>query len=113
MKEKLYLKKLVFFDEANYAEEYIKASKALNKDEYTKEPVKTSFGYHIILCVSKADKPSLDSIKSKIEDTLLSSVQNEEIEKALIDLRKEYNIKFFDKEYEKEYKEYCEQFDNV
>ena len=99
-----------FFDEANYESTYIEASKALQKDEYTKTPVKTSYGYHVILCVDKQDKPSYDDVKDKIADLLVMSIQNDTIEKSLIDLREQYGLKFMDSKYTDEYKEYCDQY---
>ena len=36
-----------------------KIDSTLNVDEYTKEPVKTSYGYHIILKTGQEDKAEL------------------------------------------------------
>ena len=94
------------------AEEYVEASKNLEKDTYTKEAVKTDFGYHIIYCVNKADKPSLEESTNDIVEILAQDLeaQDEYIRyKALIKLREDNKLKFKDDELAEEYKEYCEQ----
>ena len=94
------------------AEEYVEASKNLEKDTYTKEAVKTSFGYHIIYCVNKADKPSLEESTNNIVEVLSADLEaaDEYIRyKALIKFREDNSLKFKDKDLEEDYKEYCEQ----
>lgn len=94
------------------AEEYVEASKKLEKDEYTTKAVKTSFGYHIIYCVNKADKPSLEEVTNDIVEILGENLEAEDETiryKALIKLREDNNLKFKDKDFEEDYKEYCEQ----
>lgn len=100
------------FNSDSLAEEYVNASKKLEKDTYTKEPVKTSFGYHIIYCINKADKPSLEEAESDIVEILSEDLEAEDEYiryKALIKMREDYNLKFTDEKYEEEYKEYCKQ----
>lgn len=100
------------FTAATLAEEYVEASKKLEKDTYTAEAVKTSFGYHIIYCVNKADKPSLEEATNNIVETLAANLEAEDEYiryKALIKLREDNNLKFKDKDLEEDYKEYCEQ----
>lgn len=53
-------------------EAFFKASKALKANEYTKEPVKSQFGYHIILKVSEKEKEPLEDVKDFVIDSLLS-----------------------------------------
>lgn len=98
------------FDEASIATEYVEASKSLNAGEYTKEAVKTDFGYHIIYCISKEDKPSYEQVEDKILDTLSNelSAGNQNIaDKALIELRKENGLEIEDKTLKKLYEDYC------
>ena len=100
------------FTAATLAEEYVEASKKLEKDTYTAEAVKTSFGYHIIYCVNKADKPSLEEATNDIVEVLSIDLEAEDEYiryKALIKLREDNNLKFKDKDLEEDYKEYCEQ----
>ena len=107
------------FDNFNYdtlAEEYVNASKELSKDSYTKEPVKTSFGYHIIYCIDKAEKPSFEEVENKIVEVLAENLESEDQYikyKALIKLREEYNLKFTDEKFEQQYKEYCQEINGT
>lgn len=61
---------------SNIQESFYNAAHDLKDGEYTKEPVKTTYGYHVILKVSskKADKYEdiLDDVKSSYADNLLS-----------------------------------------
>ena len=103
------------FDASKYEKSYIDASKSLEVGAYTKEPVKTSYGYHIIYCVSKDDKPSLEQAENSIVEVLSDKLEEEDQYiryKALIKLREDYNVKFKDKKYQEEYKEYCDQVNN-
>lgn len=100
------------FNASSYAEGYVSASKALEVGAYTKEAVKTDFGYHIIYCISKEEKPSLEQVKDDIVELLGQGLEESDQYiryKALIKLREENGVKFIDSKYEKEYNEYCEQ----
>ncbi len=100
------------FDATTLATEYVEASKKLEKDKYTTEAVKTSFGYHIIYCINKADKPSLEEVENDIVETLGAGLEKEDQYiryKALIKLREDKKIKFKNKDLEEKYEEYCEQ----
>lgn len=104
------------FNSDTLAVEYVNASKELEKDTYTKAPVKTSFGYHIIYCVNKADKPSLEHATNDIVEILAEDLeaQDQYIRyKALIKLREDNNLKFKDEDLEEEYNKYCEQVNEV
>lgn len=103
------------FDAEALAKEYVEASKALEKDTYTTEPVKTDYGYHIIYCINKADKPSLEEVENDIVEALGTDLETDDPYiryKALIKLREENGLKFKDSEFEKEYEEYCNEFNN-
>ena len=84
----------------------------LEDNEYTKVPVKTQFGYHVILKVSEKEKPSLDTakedIRKKLAEQALSSNATLQY-KALKELREKYNISFNDSEVGKSYNEFLEQ----
>ncbi len=91
---------------------YVEASKTLEKDTYTKKAVKTSYGYHIIYCINKSEKPSLEEAENDIVEALGENLesQDEYIRyKALIKLREDNKLKFKNKDLEQDYKEYCEQ----
>lgn len=57
---------LGYFDLDEMTKEFSNAVKELKKNEYTKEPIKTEYGYHIILKTDEKKKPTLKSVKSKI-----------------------------------------------
>lgn len=61
------------FTKQGVVSEFFDASYALKDNEYTKEPVKTTYGYHIILKVSQNEKPSLDIVKDDIKGTLVTN----------------------------------------
>lgn len=100
------------FNESALASNYVKASKKLEKDNYTTEAVKTDFGYHIIYCINKNDKPSLEEVENDIVEILGKDLEKEDQYiryKALIKLREKYNLKFNDKKMKEEYEKYCKQ----
>ena len=55
---------LGYFNTDDMDENFMDAVKKLNNNEYTKEPVKTQYGYHIILKVDQKDKPKLKEVKT-------------------------------------------------
>ena len=60
------------------------------------QPVKTTYGYHVIEAVSpvrKAKVTSLDDVRATIKGTLLQEKRNEVIQTWLEDLRKDYEGK--------------------
>lgn len=68
-KDKVLFQKDIDIDSFNsdtMAEEYVNASKELEKGSFTKSPVKTSFGYHIIYVVDKKDVPSFEEAEGDI-----------------------------------------------
>lgn len=103
---------LGYFKSDEMDSNFMDAVKKLKKNEYTKEPVKTQYGYHIILKVNQKKKPSLKKVKSEIKDTL--SEQKLAIDpalhyNALIEIREENKIKWNDDELKKEYDELMNQ----
>ena len=88
--------------------EFSEATKDLEKDKYTKEPVKSQYGYHIILKTGQKEKPTLKKVKSEIKDTL----KDQKLEKnptlyyqTLMKIREENNIKWNDSKLKKAYKD--------
>ena len=61
------------FTKQGVVEGFFEASYELKDNEYTKEPVKTTYGYHIILKVSQNEKPTLDTVIDDIKETLASN----------------------------------------
>lgn len=100
------------FTASSYAESYVEASVNLEKDTYTTEAVKTDYGYHIIYCVNKEEKPSLEESKNNIVEILAEDLEAEDEYiryKALIKLREDNNVKFKDDKLAEDYEEYCKQ----
>lgn len=103
---------LGYFELDEMVEEFANAVKELDINEYTKEPVKTSYGYHVILKTAQKDKPKLKNVKEDIKEKITLQKLNEDptlYYQTLIDFRKENNIKWNDTVLEKQYKELMDQ----
>lgn len=90
---------LGYFSKGKMVTEFEDAVKALQNGEYTKEPVKTSFGYHIILKVDQKEKTSLDSIRDDIIETLAEDKLTDDPTlqiTAMMKLREEYGMNIQD-----------------
>ena len=97
---------------------YINAMKELETGKYTQTPVQTSYGYHVIYCVDKIEKTEEISSTDKIAiiDTLAQDILTEDQDlyyKALIQMREDANVKFFDKDLKAKYEKYCEPYADV
>jgi len=103
---------LEYFNTDDMDENFMDAVKKLNNNEYTKEPVKTQYGYHIILKVDQKDKPKLKEVKDDIKTTLANAKLdgNSTLHyQTLIDIREKNNIKWQDDKLEKQYNELMDQ----
>ena len=61
---------LGYFELSDMVEEFSNAAKELKNNEYTKEPVKTKYGYHIIMKTGEKDKESLKDAKNEIKEKI-------------------------------------------
>ncbi|MEG1351356.1 MAG: peptidylprolyl isomerase [Bacilli bacterium] len=97
---------LDYFNRGSMVKPFEDAAIKLEKGKYTLEPVKSDFGYHIILKTDQKKKPSLKTVKSEIKKTLreekLKADKKLQI-KALIQLRKDNNVKIQDSELNNQY----------
>ena len=103
---------LGYFGKGEMVKEFEDAAYALNVDEYTKEPVKTSYGYHIILKTGQKDKAELKDVKDTIIDKIVEKKINEDkliAVTALESIRKDYGLKINDSILKREYKEYIQE----
>ena len=100
---------LGYIDLNDVSDEFAEAVKKLKVDEYTKEPVKTKFGYHIILKTGEKEKPKLKTVKDKIKETLRDQKLEESdtlYYETLRDFRKENKLKWNDDVLKKAYNKY-------
>lgn len=78
----------------------------LKDGEYSKEPVKSEYGYHIIYRIKQKAKPELREVRDDVIDKLTEEKINEDSTlqtKALVALRKKYNLEISDDELKKSY----------
>lgn len=103
----------------NLETSYVDGMKKLEAGKYSTEPVKTSYGYHVIYCVDKTEKTDEISAKDKmaIIDVLATekglTLDETTYYKTLIQMREEAGLKFFDKDFKEKYEEYCEPYVEV
>ena len=100
---------LGYFNKGDMVKEFEDAAYNLKVNEYTKEPVKTTYGYHIILKTGEKDKPKYKEIKDNILKTLVQERIDEEQTlqvTALDEIRKKYGFKISDSKLKSEYKKY-------
>lgn len=102
---------LGYFNSDDMDPNFWDAALNLKKDTYTKEPVESAYGYHIILKTGEKKKKTLNSVKDEIKKTLaqekLTNDQSIYYE-SLIAIREKNKITFGDSELEKLYKDYME-----
>ena len=92
---------------------YMEAMQKLENNSYTKEPVQTSYGYHVIYRIDQKEKPSLEDVKEEIITSLVSEHKSEDTSvqyKALEKMREDAKLKFTDTVLEKKYETYKSQY---
>lgn len=97
---------LGYFSPDEMDENFAKAVKELDKGKYSLEPVKTQYGYHIILKVDEKKKASLKSVMNKIKETLTQQKIASDPAlhyNALMEIREENNVKWNDNELKEAY----------
>ncbi len=98
-----------FNHDSGMDENFLKAAIGLENGKYTLEPVKSTYGYHIILKEKQADKPKLTKIKDTIIETLAENKLDQDTTlryEALIDAREKRGLKFEDDDLKKAYDDY-------
>lgn len=78
----------------------------LKDGEYSKKPVKSEYGYHIIYRIKQKAKPKLSKVKDDIIDKIVEERINNDSTlqtKALVAIRKKYNLKISDSSLKKSY----------
>lgn len=100
---------LGYFNTGEMVAEFEEAAYKLAVNEYTTEPVKTTYGYHIIMKTGEKEKPSYKKSKDTIIEKLIEEKKDNDSNisiKAMIELRKKYNIKIKDKTVKNAYNTY-------
>ena len=103
---------LGYFNRGDMVTEFEEAAIKLEVGKYSKEPVKTQFGYHIILKTEQKDKPKLEEIKEEIKDTLVDELiaNTENISVFALEwIREENDLKIYDSELKIKYDHYMNQ----
>lgn len=98
---------------ANLESAYMEAMQKLENNSYSKEPVKTSYGYHVIYRIDQKEKPALEDVKEEIIDSLVSEkkLEDKNISYVALDkMREESGLKFSDTVLEKKYNTYMSQY---
>lgn len=110
---------LVYFNnDDNLDSDFVTAAAGLKKGKYTTEPVKTKYGYEIILKVNEKDKKSKEDLEDEIRKTLAeekisSDTSTSAYYKRLRDFRESKGLKFSDSSIEKLYNKYMDSFINT
>ncbi len=82
---------LGYFREGQMVKPFENAVKLLDTGKYTKKPVQTNFGWHVIKLEDKrqADVPPLEELKGKLRQ----AVADAKLQKHLTELRSKYKVK--------------------
>lgn len=102
---------LGYFDYDEMEEAFSEAVKNLEVDSYTKEPVKTSYGYHIILKTGQKDKDKLEDIEDEIKEKLREEKLNADnalYYETLLDFRESKGVTFEDDALKNAYEDYMQ-----
>jgi foldase protein PrsA len=103
---------LGWFNKGRMVEPFENAVYKLTKGKYTATPVKSEFGYHIILKVDEKAKPTLEEATEKILETLANEklINDQTLHHtALEELKKEYKLIIHDTELKNQYEEYLKE----
>lgn len=94
------------FTKGDVVEEFFDATLELKDGEYTKTPVKSTYGYHVILRVKASEKPKLDDVK----DSVISSIVENKLtndsnlyNSTWAKIRESYEFKINDSDIENSY----------
>lgn len=89
----------IVFTKGDVVNEFFEASRDLKDGEYSKEPVESTYGYHIIYRVSLSEKPALDKVLDNVKSKIVENkIANDETLKTTVwtDIRAKYNLNISD-----------------
>ena len=92
---------------------YLKECKNLAVGEYSKTPVLTSYGYHIVFKKDQKDKPELKDVEDDVKEILATEKKNADSNlyyKSLIKMREDAGLEFSDTKLRDEYDKYVSQY---
>jgi len=94
--------------DGNMVQEFEDAAFSLKDGKYSKKPVKTTYGYHIIYRTKTEEKESLEDMHDKIIDILVAKELEENTNitnEAIAAVYEEYNVTFTDSMLKDEFEE--------
>ncbi len=94
------------FTKGDVVDEFFDATLKLEDNEYTKEPVKSTYGYHVILKVKSTDKPKLKEVKDKVISSIVDNKLTNDTNlysSTWVKIRESYNLKINDSTIQKNY----------
>lgn len=92
---------------------YMTEMESLANESYSKTPVKTSYGYHVVYRIDQKEKPALEDVKDEIIEALADKIAAEDknlFYTSLDKMRTENGFKFHDTVLEGKYSTYMDQF---
>ena len=92
---------------------YMEEMEKLSNESYSKTPVKTSYGYHVVYRIDQKEKPSLEDVKDEVTEALANKIASEDknlLYTSLDKMRTESGFKFHDTVLEGKYNTYMNQF---
>ena len=98
---------------ASLEEAYVKEMRSLEVDSYSKSPVLTSYGYHIVYKKAQKDKPELKDVEQDVKEILAKEKKDADSNlyyKSLISMREDAKLEFSDTKLRDEYKEYVNNY---
>ena len=98
---------------ANLESAYLEEMQKPENDSYSKSPVETSYGYHIIYRIDQKEKPALEDVKDEIITSLAEEKSADDSNLyyiALDKMRTDAGLKFSDTVLEKKYNTYMDNY---
>jgi len=98
---------------ASLESSYLKECKNLEVGKYSKTPILTSYGYHIVYKIDQKDKPSLEDVKDDVIEVLATQKKDGDTNlyyKSLINMREDAKLEFFDTKLGDEYNKYISSY---
>ena len=92
---------------------YMEEMERLDNESYSKTPVKTSYGYHVVYRIDQKEKPALEDVKDEITEALADAKTKEDSNLYYVSLdkmRTEAGIKFHDTVLKGKYETYIKQY---